>query len=125
MRSRTRLDSSRSRCGNSRFGNSICRGCRVAAAGSACAGSARHGSAAAAKTAICTSAERPKLAARISQGIAAALADRKESVVGLAASDTADGLTCSLRQTEHFYSASVMKVTIISALLLKEGGPAH
>ena len=79
----------------------------------------------AAKAAICTSAKHPRLAARISRGISSALARRTGSVVGLAASDAADGLTCALRQSEHFYSASVIKVTIISALLLKKGGPAH
>ena len=82
-------------------------------------------SSAAAKTAICTSAKHPRLAARISRGISSVLARRTGSVVGLAASDTADGLTCALRQSVHFYSASVIKVTILSALLLKKGGPAH
>lgn len=94
----------------------------TSSAGTASAGT---GSAAAARTAICTSAKRPRLAARISRRISSILAQRTGSVVGLAASDTADGLTCALRQSVHFYSASVIKVTIISALLLKEGGPAH
>jgi hypothetical protein len=80
--------------------------------------------AASATSRICTSAKRPKLAARISSGIAAALAGRKDSVVGLAASDPALGLTCQFQQTLHFYAASVIKVTIISALLLKEHGPS-
>jgi beta-lactamase class A len=79
--------------------------------------------AASAASAICRSAKRPKLAARISSGITAALAGRTDSVVGLAASDPAVGLTCSFQQTQHFYAASVIKVTIISALLLKEHGP--
>ena len=96
-----------------------------AATVSAAAGSAGTASAAAAKTAICTSAKRPRLAARISRRISAALAHRTGSVVGLAASDSADGLTCALDQSVHFYAASVIKVTIISALLLKEDGPAH
>jgi beta-lactamase class A len=73
---------------------------------------------------ICTSAKRPKLAARISRGISAALAGRTNSVVGLAAADPAAGLTCQLNQTLHFYAASVIKVTIISALLLKVHGPS-
>jgi beta-lactamase class A len=72
---------------------------------------------------ICTSAKRPKLAARISRGITAALAGRTDSVVGLAAADPAAGLTCRLNQEMHFYAASVIKVTIISALLLKVHGP--
>src|SRR5215469_9592326 len=74
---------------------------------------------------ICTSAMRPKLAARISAGITAALAGRSHSVVGLKVSDPAAGLTCGLRQTRHFYAASVIKVTILSALLLKVHGPSH
>jgi hypothetical protein len=82
-------------------------------------------SSAAARTPICTSAKHPRLAARISRGISSALARRTGSVVGLAASDAADGLTCALRQSVHFYSASVIKVTILSALLLKKGGLAH
>jgi hypothetical protein len=73
---------------------------------------------------ICTSAKRPKLAARISRRITAALAGRTDSVVGLAAADPAADLTCRLNQTTHFYAASVIKVTIISALLLKTHGPS-
>lgn len=80
--------------------------------------------AAASAASICTSAKRPKLAARISRGVTAALAGRKDSVVGLAASDPALGLTCQFQQRLHFYAASVIKVTIISALLLKEHGPS-
>jgi hypothetical protein len=86
---------------------------------------AASASSAAARTPICTSAKHPRLAARISRRISSVLASRTGSVVGLAASDPADGLTCALRQSVHFYSASVIKVTILSALLLKEGGPAH
>jgi len=72
---------------------------------------------------ICTSATRPKLAARISRRVLAALATRTRSVVGLKVTDPRDGLTCKLHQGYHFDSASVIKVTIISALLLKKGGP--
>ena len=79
--------------------------------------------AAAAASPICTSAKRPSLAARISRGIKDALAGRKDSVVGLAAADPAIGLTCQFQQRQHFYAASVIKATIISALLLKVGGP--
>jgi len=82
-------------------------------------------SVASAASQICASAKRPKLAARISAGIKAALAGRKHSVVGLKASDPATGLTCWLHENTHFYSASVIKVTILSALLLKEHGPSH
>jgi len=73
---------------------------------------------------ICTSAKHPRLAARISSGITAALAGRSDSVVGLAAADPAEDLSCAFHQTWHFYSASVIKVTIISALLRKVHGPA-
>ena len=93
--------------------------------GAVTAAVATPGSATAASAAspICTSAKRPSLAARISRGIKDALADRKDSVVGLAASDPALDLTCQFQQRLHFYAASVIKVTIISALLLKVHGP--
>ena len=103
----------------------------AAVAGMAIAGTApavampSRGAAPASATNICTSAKYPKLAAKISAGIAAALAGRTDSVVGLAAADPRENLTCQLRQTSHFYAASVIKVTIISALLRKVGGPAQ
>jgi len=77
----------------------------------------------AAASSICTSVKRPKLAARISRGITAALHGRTDSVVGLTASDAAAGLSCAVNEKLHFYAASVIKVTIISALLLKVHGP--
>lgn len=80
--------------------------------------------AASASKAICVSHLHPKLAARLSRGIAEALAGRV-SRVGLTAADPALGLACRLYQTRHFDAASVIKVTIISALLLKIGGPSH
>jgi Beta-lactamase enzyme family len=101
-------------------------GCAVLLAGAVIVpalASATTAAAAAANAGICKSTQHPRLAARISRRISAVLADRTGSVVGLAASDAADGLTCTLRQSEHFYAASVIKATIISALLLKEGGP--
>ncbi|MGO8958884.1 MAG: serine hydrolase [Streptosporangiaceae bacterium] len=73
---------------------------------------------------ICTSAANPRLAARIAHGILAAFKGR-DSVVGLAASDPQYNLTCNLHASWHFDAASAIKVTIIGALLLKEGGPAH
>jgi hypothetical protein len=83
-------------------------------------------SAAAAKAApICTSAKHPFIAAKISAGISAAIAARPGSFVGLDAADAADGLSCQLHETDHFYAASVIKVTILSALLMKVGGPSH
>jgi Beta-lactamase enzyme family len=80
---------------------------------------------AATTTSICTSARHPRIAGRISHGVASVLAQRPGSFVGLAVSDPALGLTCSLRQSTHFYAASVVKVTILGSLLLKVGGPRH
>jgi hypothetical protein len=74
---------------------------------------------------ICTSAKDPQLAAQISAGVTAALASRVHSAVGLTVFDSAEDLTCALHATWHFDAASVIKVTIISALLLKEGGPSR
>ncbi len=73
---------------------------------------------------ICTSAKHPKLAAKISGGIKAALAGRQDSVVGLTADDPAEDLSCAFHRTWHFYAASVIKVTILSALLRKIHGPS-
>jgi beta-lactamase class A len=72
----------------------------------------------AAPAAICTSAsgKHRKLAARMSQGIAAALQGRS-SVVSLAAADTSTHVTCSLHTRRHFHSASIVKVIILGALL--------
>ena|SRR5258708_6242084 len=73
---------------------------------------------------ICASATNPRLAAHMSRGILAALNGRS-SVVGIAAADPRYHLTCSFHASRHFDAASVIKATIISALLLKVGGPAH
>ncbi len=73
---------------------------------------------------ICVSKEHPKLAARLSRRITGAVRGRKGEI-GLAAADAKLGLTCSLNGSAHFYAASVIKATIISALLLKEGGVGH
>jgi beta-lactamase class A len=72
----------------------------------------------AASAAICTSAsgKHRKLAARMSEGIAAALQGRS-SVVSLASADTRTGVTCSLHTRRHFHSASIVKVIILGALL--------
>lgn len=78
-----------------------------------------------ASTNICTSARHPYIAAKISAAIKAAVAARSGSFVAVAVSDPAHGLNCSLHNTDHFYAASVMKVTILSALLMKVGGPSH
>jgi hypothetical protein len=74
--------------------------------------------------AICTSATRPKLAARISRGVEHALAGRRSSV-GLTASDPSLGLTCAFHRAWHFDSASAIKATIISALIYKKHGVSH
>jgi hypothetical protein len=74
--------------------------------------------------AICKSAVRPRLAARLSLGIEKALAGRV-SAAGLTVADPRLGLTCALDQTRHFDSASAIKATIISALLYKKHGPSH
>jgi hypothetical protein len=80
---------------------------------------------ASAATNICTSTTHPYIASKISAGIAAALAARPASFVAVAVDDPTDGLSCQLHNTNHFYAASVMKVTILSALLMKVGGPSH
>jgi beta-lactamase class A len=67
---------------------------------------------------ICQSARHPVIAARLSSRILAALAGRS-SVVGLAVDDRVNGITCKLRPHWQFDSASVVKVTILSALLRK------
>src|SRR5262249_39813093 len=56
--------------------------------------------------------------ARLSRGILAALHGRS-SAVGLRVVDRRTGVTCSLPLHWHFASASVVKVTILSALLRK------
>jgi hypothetical protein len=80
--------------------------------------------AAAVPPAACVSAAHPLLAARMSSGIAGALHGRR-SLVGLRVADPGLGLTCGLDAGGHFVAASAIKVTILSALLLKEGGAAR
>src|SRR5690348_4783464 len=72
----------------------------------------------AAAAGICESSAHPALAARLSRGILAALHGRS-SAVGLRVVDRRTGVTCSLHPHWHFASASVVKVTILSALLRK------
>jgi Beta-lactamase enzyme family len=81
--------------------------------------------AAAASAPICVSSVHPLAAARMSADIATTLAQRPHSVVAIYEEDPALGVTCVLNPTEHFYSASVIKVTILSALLYKIGGVGH
>jgi hypothetical protein len=69
---------------------------------------------------VCTSATRSyqALAAQMSTGILAAMRERS-SLVGLAVDDRRTGVTCAYHAGWHFDSASVVKVTILSALLRK------
>jgi hypothetical protein len=85
------------------------------------ASSAQAGEASAAASSICQSARHPALAARLSSGILSALS-RRSSAVGLTVFDRVTGLTCKLHPNWHMDSASVVKVTILSALLRKEHG---
>jgi beta-lactamase class A len=80
--------------------------------------------ASAAAAAVCVSAVHPRLAARMSADVTGALRGRR-SAVGLAAADPGLGLSCALDPGHHFVAASVIKVTILSALLLKAGGAGH
>jgi beta-lactamase class A len=75
-------------------------------------------------SALCKSAKQPKFAAALSRSLQRAINGR-DSRIGLAVSDPALDLTCSLHETWHFDAASTIKATIISALLFKEGGPSH
>jgi beta-lactamase family protein len=74
-----------------------------------------------ARRAICVSAAHPKLATRMARNITAAVHGR-HSAVGLTVADPGLRLACRLDRASHFYAASVIKVTIISALLRKIGG---
>jgi Beta-lactamase enzyme family len=74
--------------------------------------------------ATCASAAHPKLAARLASGITTALHGRRLAV-GLTVADSGLDLACKLDQGTHFDAASAIKVTIISALLLKVGGYGH
>jgi hypothetical protein len=70
---------------------------------------------------LCTAPSRPVLAARMSEQIAAALRGRS-SAVGLAVADPAAGLSCAFQASRRFDSASVVKATILAALLHARGG---
>jgi len=72
--------------------------------------------AAAASSAICRSSSHASLAARLSRDVERALHGRR-SAVALGVNDPADGLQCWLHSSEHFDSASVVKVAILGALL--------
>jgi Beta-lactamase enzyme family len=74
---------------------------------------------AAVSSAICRSSSHPALAAKLTRGIRAALHGRV-SVVAVGVDDPGQGLDCWLHSSQHFDSASVVKVTILGALLRKE-----
>jgi hypothetical protein len=67
-------------------------------------------------SAACRSSSHPALAARLAAGIDAAIRHRV-SAVAVGVSDPATGLQCWLNSSGHFDSASVIKVTILAALL--------
>ncbi len=69
-------------------------------------------------SAVCRSSSHPALAARIGKDIRAARRGRV-SAVAVGVDDPALGLMCWLNRSEHFDSASVVKVTILGALLRK------
>ena len=73
---------------------------------------------ASAASAFCRSSSHPALAARISRDLQAARRGRVSSVA-VAVDAPAAGLTCALNGSRHFDSASVVKVTILGALLRK------
>ncbi|MFD7084952.1 serine hydrolase [Streptomyces sp. NPDC059918] len=66
----------------------------------------------------CTADAHPELADRINRDIARALADRR-STVSFTVWDEASGLSCSLRPKAHYDAASIVKVTIMAATLLR------
>jgi len=72
----------------------------------------------AAGPAICTSSSHPALAARIGRAIETARL-RRVSFVAAEVDDPGAGLLCRLDSGSHFDSASVVKVTILGALLRK------
>jgi len=78
---------------------------------------AAAGPAAAARP-ICTSSSHPALAGRISRAIQTARQYRV-SFVAVEVKDPGEGLVCRLDARSHFDSASVVKVTILGALLRK------
>jgi beta-lactamase class A len=82
------------------------------------AGPARAASSAAASRAVCAASSHPALAARISRAIETARRHRV-SFVAVEVDDPGAGLVCRLDSRSHFDSASVVKVTILGAVLRK------
>ena len=75
-------------------------------------------SASPASAAICGSSTHPSLAAKLTRDIQAAQRGRV-SAVAVGVDDPGLGVTCWLNGSAHFDSASVVKVTILGALLRK------
>jgi hypothetical protein len=65
---------------------------------------------------ICSSSSHKALAAKVSRDIKAALAGRS-STVGVYVADRKTGVVCSYDASRHFDSASVVKATIMGAVL--------
>jgi beta-lactamase class A len=87
-----------------------------AAASLASANSATASLAAAAV--VCTSKSHPAVAAAMARDIQAARRGRS-STVAVWVNDPGAGITCSLSGSSHFDSASIVKVTILAAVLRK------
>ena len=67
---------------------------------------------------ICWSGPHPKLAARIARGVLAAV-HRRSAVVSVKVEDPVNHVICDYHQDRQYYSASVVKATILAALLRK------
>lgn len=67
---------------------------------------------------VAVSERNDDLAAKMRSDIASRLRGRR-STVGLKVTDSKTGITCSYHVNWHFYAASVIKVTILAALLRK------
>jgi hypothetical protein len=93
----------------------------ASAASPAVASAAGTNSAAAALAAaavVCTSKSHPAVAAALARDIQAARRGRS-STVAVWVDDPGAGITCSLSGSSHFDSASIVKVTILGAVLRK------
>lgn len=67
---------------------------------------------------VCTSTSHPALAAALARDIGSARSGRS-STVALWVRDRGKDITCSLNGSKHFDSASIVKVTIMGAMLRK------
>ncbi|QMU73769.1 serine hydrolase [Streptacidiphilus sp. P02-A3a] len=65
---------------------------------------------------LCASATHPVLAARLSADLGAALRGRTDTVA-ITVRDRVSGVTCALHASRHFDSASVVKATVMAAVL--------